>query len=115
MNPQPPAPRRSSGGFLTVLLSVLAGLAALASVGMSPFFVMAADSCGVNNCDESRMTWAFALTWGGVALAVLVAVVGMVRAARRGSPTWVWPALALVLVIATFFGGFALAASVVRA
>ncbi len=112
MNPQSLAPQRSSGGFLTVLMSVLAGLAALASVGMSPFFVMATDPCAARACDESKLTWAYLLTWGGVGVAVVVAVVGMRMAKRRGTAMWIWPALALVLVVATFAGGFALAASV---
>jgi hypothetical protein len=106
-------PRPSSDRFLTVLMSVLAALAAVVSVGLSPFFVMATDACGPRECDESKLTWAYLVTWGGVALAVAVAVAGMVRAARRGSALWLWPALALVLVIGTFAGGFVLAGSVV--
>lgn len=93
-------------------MSALAVLAALASVGFSPFFVMATDACGPDNCDESKLTWAYVVTWGGVAVAVVVALAGLVRAARRGTTMWIWPALALVVVGATFACGFALATSV---
>jgi len=74
--------------------------------------LMATDSCGTNDCDESKIAWAYVVTWGGVALAVIVAVAGMVIAARRGTAMWIWPALALLLVVAAFAGGFALAVSV---
>ena len=105
-------PRRSSDQVLTILMSALAVLAAVGSVGFSLFFVMATDACGPDNCDQSKLTGAYVVTWGGVALAALVAVVGAIRAARRGTTMWIWPALALVLVGATLAWGFALAASV---
>ena len=107
-------PRRSAGDrLLTAVLTVLAALAAAGSVVSSPLFVMATDSCGVNDCDASRLGWAYAVTWGGVGLAVLVAVAGMITAARRGTAMWIWPALALFVVAVSFAGGFLLATSVV--
>ena len=95
-----------------VVVAVLALLAAAGSVLLSPFFVMTTDGCGPNNCHMAALTWAYVVTWGGVALAVLVAVVGMVRAARRGTAMWIWPAAALVVVVVTFGLGFLLAVSV---
>lgn len=112
MNPEPPPPRPSSDRLITMLTGVLAVVAAVSSVGLSPFFVMATDACGPDNCDESKLTWAFIVTWGGVAVAAVVAVVGLIRAARRGTTMWIWPAVALVLVVVTFAWGFALALSV---
>ncbi len=112
MNPEPPAPRPASDRLITMVMGALAVLAAVGSLGLSPFFVMATDACGPDNCDESKLTWAFVVTWGGVALAAVVAVVGLVRAARRGTAMWMWPTVALVLVFVTFAWGFALAVSV---
>lgn len=57
---------------------------------------------------------AYGLTWGGIAVAIIGAIVGMVSANRRGTVLWIWPALAVVLIGATFAGGAAVAASVVR-
>lgn len=112
MNPERPAPRPASDRLITMLMSVLAVLAAVGSVGLSPFFVMATDACGPDNCDDSKLTWAFVVTWGGVAVAAVVGVVGLIRAARRGTVMWIWPTVALALVVATFGWGFALAVSV---
>ena len=86
---------------------------AAASVVFSGFFVMATDSCGWHECDESRLGWAYGWTWGGVVVAALVALVGIVVANRRGRPMWVWPAVALVVVIGTFAIGVHVAGSVV--
>lgn len=92
-------------------MSVLAVLAGLVSAFFSPFFVMATDACGHDDCRDSLVTWAYAVTWGGLGLAALVGVVGMVVSARRKTTMWIWPALALVLVIVTFVIGAQLASS----
>ncbi len=113
MPPQLPPPRRSVvDGVAAAVLSALAALAALSSVGFSLFFVMATDSCGPDTCKGSRLAAAYVITWGGVVAAAVTAVVGMVAAQRRGKVLWIWPALALAVVAATFAGGVALATSV---
>ena len=94
-----------------MVLATLTVLATLVSLFFSPFFVMATDSCGHDDCRDALVTWAYAVTWGGVAVAAVVAVVGMIVAARRRTAMWVWPALALLLVVATFVGGAVLASS----
>lgn len=91
-----PEHRRSAPDVVaTVVLSVLTTLIAAASVVFSGFFVMATDSCGWHECDESRLGWAYGWTWGGVVVAALVALVGIVVANRRGGPCgcgrrWRW-------------------------
>ena len=113
--PDPPSRRRSPlDRAAAVLLSVVAALAGLGSVAFSLFFVMATDSCGPDNCSGSRLVLSYAVTWGGVAVAGIIAVAGTVAAARRGAALWVWPLLALLLIAATFAAGAALAISVVR-
>lgn len=107
-----PPPHRSPGDRIaSVVLSALAALAAAGSLAISPFFVMATDSCGHDNCRDSLVTWAYAVTWGGIALAVVLALGGMIAAARRRTVMWVWPALALLLVLVTFGIGSLLASS----
>lgn len=112
MDPAPHPHHSPADRTATVVAAVLAVLAAGASVMISPFFVMTTDGCGPDNCHMAALSWAYVVTWGGVALAVLVAVVGIVRAARRGTTMWIWPVVALVLVVVTFGLGFLLAASV---
>ena len=108
-----PDPTRSAADAVaTVVLSVLTALIGAASVAFSGFFVMATDSCGARDCNESRLGQAYWWTWGGVALAALIAVVGILVARRRRRTMWVWPALALVVVIAAFAVGAALASSI---
>jgi len=108
-------PRRSPADRVaTALICVVAALAAICSVVFRFFFVMATDSCGSDNCDLSKITWAYALTWGGVGVALALSVTGLIMAARRGTAMWIWPTMALVLVLATFAGGAAVAMSVVN-
>ena len=104
--------RSAADRMASVVMSTLALLAGLVSLFVSPFFAMSTDACGSTGCRDSLITWAYAVTWGGVALGVVVAVAGMVTAARRGTVMWVWPALALVLVVATFVSGSQLASAV---
>ena len=112
MTPQPHAQHSPLDRVATVITAVLAVVAAAASVMISPFFVMATDGCGPDNCHMAALSWAYVVTWGGVALAALVAVVGMVRAARRGTAMWIWPLVATALIAVTFGLGFLLATSV---
>ncbi len=110
-----PHPHRPvSDRLATVFTAVLALLAAVGSVLISPFFVMTTDACGADNCNFAWLKGAFAVTWGGVAVAAVVAVAGTLRAARRGTAMWIWPAMALLLVTVTFVAGFLLATRVLQ-
>lgn len=110
--PDAPHDHRSAGDRVATLIAcALASLAVMVSLFFSPFFVMATDSCGHDNCRDPLVTWAYAVTWGGVAIAVVVAVVGMIRAIRRRTVMWIWPAIALALVVVTFVVGAQLASS----
>jgi uncharacterized BrkB/YihY/UPF0761 family membrane protein len=107
----PPSRRSTADRVASVVLTALAMLATAGSLFFSPFFVMATDSCGHDDCRDSLVTWAYAVTWGGVGVAAVVAVAGMIVAARRRTAMWVWPALALMLVLVTFVVGAQLASS----
>jgi hypothetical protein len=98
---------------LTSILSVLAVLAAVATVGFSFFFVMATDSCN-EHCDAGALNAAYAVTWGGVAVALLVGVSGVIVTAVRGRLMWIWPALALALILAALGIGLHLADTVMH-
>jgi hypothetical protein len=108
-------PRRHSVVDITVtsILSAVAGLAALGTLGFSMFFVMATDSCG-DQCNYSALNEAYLVTWGGVGIAVTIAASGVILAAVRGRMMWIWPTLALVLILASAFAGAMFANSVMQ-
>src|ERR1700756_3515823 len=98
---------------LTSILSVVAALAAFGTVGFSFFFVMAADSCN-EHCAYDALNAAYIVTWGGVGVAVLLGVVGVIVAAVRGWLMWIWPALALLLILVALGIGVHLADAVMH-
>jgi hypothetical protein len=107
------APKRRSTADVvaTVVILVLAAVTASLSLVFSLFFGMATDACG-DNCDTAPLDWVYPVTWGGIAIGAIVAIAGVVIAAARGRIMWVWPTIALVLIVVTFVIGAALANSV---
>ena len=51
------------------------------------------------------------MTWGGVGVAVLIGASGVIVAAVRGWVMWIWPTLALGLIVAALAIGVYLADS----
>ncbi|MGB6515353.1 MAG: hypothetical protein WBF57_20710 [Mycobacterium sp.] len=106
--PYPPVyrPRRHSVVDITItsIVSAVARIAALGSLWFSLFFAMATDSCG-EQCNYAALSAAYLVTWGGVAVAVIVAAAGIIVAAVRGRMMWIWPTLALVLIAVALFIG----------
>ncbi|MCV7408259.1 hypothetical protein AWC05_04375 [Mycobacterium florentinum] len=104
--------RSTTDSIATVAMFVLAAIAGALSITFSFFFVMATDSCAGKNCDTSALDWAYAVTWGGVGIAAVVAVGGIIVAAARKRVMWVWPTIALVLIVVAGVIGSQLANSV---
>ncbi len=105
--------QRSTGDTIAaVIMFVLAAIAGALSVSFSFFFVMATDSCS-DNCDTSGLDWAYAVRWGGVGVAAIIAVGGIIIAASRKRVMWVWPTIALVLITVAVVIGAQLANSVI--
>ncbi|BAX91498.1 hypothetical protein [Mycobacterium shigaense] len=104
--------RPSSDIIATIVAFVLAAAAAVLSFSLSPLFVMAADPCDNHNCDTAAISWAYAVTWGGLGLAAVAAIGGTVFAAARRRRMWIWPTGALGLIVVTFAIGTLLAGSV---
>lgn len=102
---------------MDLIATVLLGLGLLAAAGaalfMSPFLVMATDSAG-DNPRTAMLVAAYAVTWGGTAAGVLGALAGLIRAAGREQPMWIWPALGIAVIGVSFAVGVALATKVVR-
>lgn len=97
----------------TALLGLLALAAAGAVLFTSPFLVMASDSAG-EKPRTAMLALAFLITWGGVAAGLVGAGVGIFRAARHHATMWIWPALGIAVIGASFALGGWLATKVVR-
>ncbi len=95
---QPSARHSTTDIVVTVIVFAVAALAGLGLIWGSFFFALAADSCQ-SPCDGSPITWAYLVTWGGTAIAAVIAVVGVTIAAARGRLMWLWPTLALGLIV----------------
>lgn len=108
-----PQQRSTADIIATIVAFVLAAAAGVLSFAFSPLFAMATDPCGNNNCDTTAITWAYWVTWGGLGVAVVVAIGGALFAAVRQRRMWLWPTAALALIIVTFIAGSLLAGSVV--
>ncbi len=97
----------------TVMLSLVALAAAAAVLFTSPFLMMATDAAD-RKPRMSALGLAFALTWGGVAVGMIGAAIGIVRAARQDTAMWIWPTMAIALIGVCFALGAWLATKVVR-
>ena len=102
---------------VTVLLSLLTLGAGAAALFSSPFLLMVTDSAGdsaENKPNLKPLGWAYAFIYTAVAAGVLVAAVGIVKAARHHTTMWHWPAAGLAIVAVGYGLGLFLASRVVR-
>jgi hypothetical protein len=102
------APSRHRSTADIVVTSVLLALqlpACLVAFWLSAFFAMA--DCRTE-CNTVYADLIYPVTWGGIAVSLLLASVGVILAAVRRSIMWVWPALGLVIVVGSFIAGAAL-------
>ena len=101
----------------TVVLAILLVLAAAAALFLSPFlspFLLMATDSADEKADLTPLGWSYVVNWGAVAVGVAGAALGIYRAARHSDPTWIWPALGIVLIGAGFTIGGLLAIRVTR-
>jgi uncharacterized BrkB/YihY/UPF0761 family membrane protein len=104
--------RSTSDVIATIATALLAVIAGFLALSLSIFFPMAADPCGSNNCNTDAIGWGYLVTWVGVGVAAIVAIGGIVLAALRRRRMWVWPTVALVLIIVATVIGSLLVGSV---
>lgn len=97
----------------TMVVGIGTLLAAGAALVTSPFLLMATDSAD-EKADLKPLGWAYAVTWGGVAVGVIGAAVGVFAAARNGQLMWIWPALGILVIGAGFAMGGVLAIRTAR-
>ncbi len=97
---------------ISVVLFMFACGVGLIAAYCTLFFAFASDSCGYQNCNDSYLTAAFAVSWGGTAFALVSLLVMIVVAAIRRTMMWIWPTLALVVIFGSFCLGIACAAQV---
>ncbi len=90
-------------------------MGALIGFYFSLFAGMATDVCGgtPDRCSNGLIGAAYAVAWGGIALAMLVALVGVTIAAVKRKPMFIWPIVGLVVFLCGMVaGGFMLNAGV---
>ena len=92
---------------LTPLFGIGLLLACAAGFVYSGFAAMATDGCGgtPERCDYGLINTAYVVAWGGIAAALLVAVVGIVIAAVRRGTMFIWPLVGGVIFVAGMVGG----------
>ncbi|WP_157129372.1 hypothetical protein [Nocardia amamiensis] len=99
---------------LTLAAVLYVGAVALGSAAayFTVFFAFATDPCSYGTCRTEYLTWAFAVSWGGTALALLGTLAVLIVAAIRRWYLWFWPVLAMLLIVGSYCGGLALAGQI---
>ncbi len=98
-------PEKSASTADTVATTLLwIALVVVGGVGgfFSLFAVMATDRCSSGSddpCNYLTINAAFAVAWGGLALAAVIALVGTIWATNRRTTKFVWPLIGLILVV----------------
>jgi hypothetical protein len=70
---------------------------------------MATDGCGGtrDKCNDGLIGTAYVVAWGGIDLAIMVTITGIVLVAMKRWPMWIWPVAGLVIfVVGMVIGGF---------
>ena len=98
----PEKPSSTADTVATTLLWI--ALAVVGGVGgfFSLFAVMATDRCSSgpdDPCNYTTINAAFAVAWGGLALAAVVALAGTDWAVSKRTTKFFWPLIGLVLVV----------------
>jgi hypothetical protein len=103
------APKRPStiDIIVTSLMCVFAVAAGVYSFFTSAFWAMGWAECATCN---PPIAWAYLATWGGIGVATVIAILGVVVAGVRGKVMWIWPTLALGLIVVGYIIGFELLA-----
>lgn len=117
VNPHLSRPRQYGNGELlaTSIAGVLLAIACWIGYMWSFLAGMASDACmgAEERCSEIGFGLAYILYWGGIGLAVLVPLVGIIKASSAGKPILRWPLFGFaILATALVTGTVVLAAAV---
>lgn len=111
---QPP-PRRDRVApwdvICTIVVWVVLLVAAAAAAWLSLLFAFATDKCPTDGCPPVPFgidAWIYPVTWGGIGLALAVAAIGPLVSIRRRWYMFVWPVVAIGMVVKSFLAGFAM-------
>lgn len=116
--PYPTYPPRPSRPVWDIVVTVVLGVLLLGACALgalySMFAVMATAVCsGTDRCNFDLVNTAYLVAWGGIGVALLVALVGGCIAAARRRIVVGWPMLGWVIFLTTYIaGGFLLNAGV---
>lgn len=96
--------------------TIASGLLTVAVLALSPYafllaaFIpaMTANTCN-DECNYGAVNAAVLIAWGGIVVALLCTVAGIVWSYRRGRLAFYWPLLGLVTIVATWILGLTIA------
>lgn len=113
MNAPAPLARRGHSTADVIVMSLFAAVTVLTGIWTVFVFLIVkieTDTCSVTSCTIGGVVdLACVITWAGVAVAIVLTGIGVVRAASlRHRTTWPWPAAGLVLTIGTSIASLAL-------
>lgn len=104
------AARRAADQIATLSLGLVAIATAVFAYSLTPLFVMATDNCPAD-CDISAVRLGVAVTWIGTAVVLTAMLLGIVWSRRRGRMGFVWPLLAIPVIVGLLLIGAGIAAS----
>lgn len=90
--------------LVTMLFVPAALVVAALAFWMSLWFAAITDSC-VDRCNDIALTAAYGITWGGIALGLVVMSVGVIWSLVTGRLAFYWPLMSIAATVVGF--GFA--------
>lgn len=111
-NPREPRGRANVWDVIsTVAVSIVLVIGAGMAAWMSLYFGQTRQMCHTDGCPAiplGRGEWFYPVTWGGTLGAFVIAAIGPFVSLRWHRPMWIWPVIAIVIVIASYIAGYAM-------
>ncbi|MFB8005052.1 hypothetical protein [Nocardia sp. NPDC056000] len=97
------------------LFPVVCALALFAGY-LTVFFTVEDDDCvyKAQICHPRYVDWAVGVSWGGILCAVVGSLVMLIVSTLSGRRVWIWPVLAIALIMFSLCTGLAFLAQVVE-
>lgn len=94
----------------TVAVSIVLVIGAGMAAWMSLYFGHARQMCATEGCPAIPVgngDWFYPVTWGGTLGAFVIAAIGPFFSLRWRRPMWIWPVIAIGIIVVSYVVGFA--------